>query len=101
MAMKLSNDPLVVGSPLGVLEGSLFDGIISSLRKIPKIGTVLQITAPVSPGSSGSPVINTEGKVTGVVTSQLTQGQNLNFAMPWLTLARLLSPEDPLGLYTK
>src|SRR5262249_42639195 len=60
---------LVVGNPLGVFEGSLSDGIVSSLRAIPRAGLVLQITAPVSPGSSGSPVINSHGQVVGVVSS--------------------------------
>jgi S1-C subfamily serine protease len=92
---------LVIGNPLGVLEGSLSDGIISSLRKTSKVGTILQITAPVSPGSSGSPVINMDGQVLGVVTSGLTQGQSINFAMPWITIARLLNPEDPLDLFSK
>jgi S1-C subfamily serine protease len=90
---------LVVGNPLGLLEGSLSDGIVSSLRKTRRAGLVLQITAPVSPGSSGSPVVNSSGQVVGVVTLGLTLGQNLNFAMPWFTLARLLDPQDPLGLY--
>jgi S1-C subfamily serine protease len=90
---------LVVGNPLGLLEGSLSDGIVSALRKTRRAGLVLQITAPVSPGSSGSPVVNCSGEVVGVVTSGLSMGQNLNFAVPWFTLARLLNPQDPLGLY--
>lgn len=90
---------LVIGTPLGMLEGSLSDGIISSLRNVPSVGTVLQITAPVSQGSSGSPVVNSEGKVVGVVTLGLKLGQNLNFAMPWFTVARMLNPDDPLNLY--
>lgn len=40
------------------------------------------------------------GQVVGVVTFGLKQGQDLNFAMPWFTLARLLSQDDPLG-YSK
>jgi S1-C subfamily serine protease len=90
---------LVVGNPFGLFEGSLSDGIISSLRVIPRVGTVLQITAPVSPGNSGGPVVNMSGQVVGVVTFGLNQGQNLNFAMPWFTLARLLSADDPFGLF--
>jgi S1-C subfamily serine protease len=90
----------VIGNPLGSLEGSISDGIISALRPLPNAGTVLQITAPVSTGSSGSPVINMYGKVVGVATFGLVRGQNPNFAMPWYTLARLLSTDDPLGLYT-
>lgn len=90
---------LVVGNPFGLFEGSLSDGIISSLRDFPHVGRVLQITAPVSPGNSGGPVVNMSGEVVGVVTFGLKQGQNLNFAMPWFTLARLLSQDDPFGLF--
>src|SRR5262249_46241645 len=88
---------MVIGNPFGLLEGSVSDGIVSSLRKFPNVGTVVQVTAPVSPGSSGSPVINSSGYVVGIISSQLTQGQNLNFAMPWFTLARMINPEDPFG----
>ncbi|HMS38749.1 MAG TPA: trypsin-like peptidase domain-containing protein [Pyrinomonadaceae bacterium] len=71
---------LVIGNPLG-LEGTISDGLVSSIRVIPDFGSIIQITAPISPGSSGSPVINLQGQVIGVATSQLAKGQNLNFAM--------------------
>jgi serine protease Do len=71
---------VVVGSPMG-LEQTVSDGIVSSVREIPGIGTFYQISAPISPGSSGSPVVNMEGKVVGVATFQFLQGQNLNFAI--------------------
>jgi S1-C subfamily serine protease len=70
----------VVGSPLG-LEHTLSVGVVSALRRVSG-GTYLQISAPVSPGSSGSPVINRAGKVVGVACLQVVQGQNLNFAVP-------------------
>lgn len=72
---------VVVGNPLG-LEGSVSNGIVSAVRDIPNFGRIIQITAPISTGSSGSPVINMQGQVIGVATLQLTDGQSLNFAVP-------------------
>lgn len=72
---------IVIGSPFG-LEQTVSDGIVSTVRDFDDVGKVLQITAPVSPGSSGSPVINAKGHVIGVATVQLAAGQNLNFALP-------------------
>lgn len=82
---------LVVGSPFG-LEQTLSDGVISAVRRIPELGTILQITAPISSGSSGSPVVNMKGEVIGVATFIFKEGQNLNFAVPGSrTLALQLS----------
>jgi tetratricopeptide (TPR) repeat protein len=72
---------VVIGNPLG-LEGSVSNGIVSAVRDIPNFGRIIQITAPISSGSSGSPVINMRGQVVGVATLQLTDGQSLNFAVP-------------------
>ncbi len=70
----------MLGSPLG-LTGTVTDGIVSAIRYLPKLGKLIQITAPISPGSSGSPVINLNGEVIGLVTMDLKGGQNLNFAI--------------------
>lgn len=72
---------IVIGSPFG-LEQTVSDGIVSTVREAESVGKVVQITAPISPGSSGSPVLNLDGTVLGVATVQFAAGQNLNFAIP-------------------
>ncbi len=72
---------LVVGNPFG-LEGSVSNGIVSAVREISGYGKIIQITAAISAGSSGSPVVNMYGQVIGVATLQAAEGQNLNFAVP-------------------
>jgi Trypsin-like serine proteases, typically periplasmic, contain C-terminal PDZ domain len=73
-------DIFVIGNPLG-LENSVSKGIISGIHTIKELGSIYQITAPISPGSSGSPVFNFKGYVIGVASFQLINGQNLNFAI--------------------
>ncbi|MDQ3181741.1 MAG: trypsin-like peptidase domain-containing protein, partial [Acidobacteriota bacterium] len=71
---------VVIGNPYG-LEGSISNGIVSAVREIPGYGKIIQITAPISPGSSGSPVVNMRGQVIGIATLQAAEGQSLNFAV--------------------
>src|SRR6476660_8918504 len=72
---------VVIGNPFG-LEGSVSNGIVSAVREISGYGKIIQITAPISPGSSGSPVVNMDGQVIGIATLQAAEGQSLNFAIP-------------------
>jgi tetratricopeptide (TPR) repeat protein len=72
---------VVIGTPLG-LDQTVSEGIVSAIREVPDFGKIVQMTAPISPGSSGSPVLNMEGEVIGVATFLIWAGQNLNFAIP-------------------
>ncbi|MCY3741949.1 MAG: S1C family serine protease [Candidatus Poribacteria bacterium] len=83
-----------VGNPRG-LEGTFSQGIISSIRKV---GTdkILQLTAPISPGSSGGPVLNNNGQVIGVSVATFRGGQNLNFAIPSNYLKKLMEQIGPV-----
>jgi S1-C subfamily serine protease len=69
-----------LSNPLGLLDNTLSEGIISSVRQMDGY-RLLQITAPISHGSSGGPLFNTKGEVIGITTSTITQGQSLNFAI--------------------
>lgn len=84
---------LVVGSPLGLAQ-SVSEGIVSAVREIPNLGKFFQTTAPISPGSSGSPVIDMKGRVIGIVTFQSVMGQNINFAVSSKKIFEL-SDESP------
>ncbi len=77
---KVGERIVVVGNPLG-LTGTVSDGIVSAIREVSEDQIYIQITAPISAGSSGSPVVNLRGEVIGVATLNLKGGQNLNFAI--------------------
>ena len=83
-------DPIVaIGHPLG-LGNTVSDGLVSAIREVSDELTVLQITAPISPGSSGGPLLDTRGRAVGVATLVVTTGQNLNFAIPIQAVEPLL-----------
>ena len=90
----------VIGNPLK-LEGSVSDGIVSAVREVPNSYRIIQITAPISHGNSGSPVFNLKGQVLGVVTIKVTNGQNINLAIASARVAQLtagkLQPLTELG----
>ena len=91
--VKIGETIYVAGNPKG-LEGTFSNGIISS-RRDPYTKERLQMTAPISPGSSGGPVLNSKGEVIGVSFMTLVGGQNLNFAIPSRYLRELLTESTP------
>lgn len=92
-AVQVGESVYAVGNPQG-LEGTFSQGIVSSIREV---GTnkILQITAPISPGSSGGPVLNVKGEVIAVSVATFLGGQNLNFAIPSNYLKTLLGEAGP------
>jgi hypothetical protein len=87
---------VAIGNPLS-LESTVSDGIVSGIRTVEKLGgKFLQITTPISPGSSGGPLFNMAGEVVGITTMYLEGGENLNFAIPINDAKRLL-PLPPPG----
>jgi len=79
---------IVIGNPMG-LEQTVSDGIVSAVRRNQKAVEFIQITAPVSPGNSGGPLLNMRGEVIGVATFQYRSGQNLNFCVAASRIAAL------------
>lgn len=82
-----------IGTPRGY-QRSLSNGIVSGLRSArdPELGRpMLQMTVPISPGSSGGPLFDEAGRVVGICTSTRLDAQNLNFAVPVNALKNLLA----------
>ena len=96
--VRIGEAVYVAGNPKG-LEGTFSNGIISSLRE-KSITERLQMTAPISPGSSGGPVLNNKGEVIGVSVMTLVGGQNLNFAIPVNILKALLEQSSTAMPFT-
>ncbi len=90
--LRVGQPVFVIGSPRG-LNLTLATGILSGVRPSEmerNSGASLQIQVPISPGSSGSPVLNSEGYVMGVVQGSYENSQELNFAVEAIDLQLLL-----------
>ena len=92
--VEIGDTVYVAGNPKGYLEGTFSNGIISAIRG-DSTSKRLQMTAPISPGSSGGPVLNWSGEVIGVSFATFRDGQNLNFAIPSNYLKELLTQLGP------
>jgi len=80
--LQVGEEVVAIGNPLS-LESTVSNGIVSAIRAVEdEGGKFVQITAPISPGSSGGPLFNMAGKVVGITTSHIKGGENLNFAIP-------------------
>lgn len=101
--LRQGEDVIVYGFPLNSIlssGGNLTPGVVSALTGLGNNTNQIQITAPIQPGSSGSPVLNKKGEVVGVVSMKLDDGQmakatgqigqNVNFAVSGQTLKTFL-----------
>jgi hypothetical protein len=82
----------VISNPEG-LAGTLTDGIVSGIRKFGS-RNLIQVSASISPGSSGGAILNSSGEVIGIAVGSYLGGQNLNFAIPVSQLKSLLIKSD-------
>jgi hypothetical protein len=84
-----------IGNPAG-LERSISNGVVAGIRQMSG-RELVQISAPISPGSSGGPILDSESRVVAVAVGILEAGQNLNFAVPIKFVQRLLTGETVPG----
>lgn len=78
--LKVGQRVYAIGAPKG-LELTMSEGIISSLR-LYEGSQFIQTSAAISPGSSGGGLFDEQGRLVGITTFQVIEGQSLNFALP-------------------
>lgn len=94
--LKVGQLVIAVGNPLG-LESTVSNGVVSSLGRAIRsisgrlIENIIQHTAPLNPGSSGGPLVNTRGQVVGINTAIIAAAQGIGFAIPSNTASWVLS----------
>ncbi len=100
-AVKTGDTVYAIGSTLGLTD-TFTMGIISNPNRYVAGKYCLQFTAPISGGNSGGPLLNSEGKVIGVVTLTAVSGQNINFAIRASTVEALdrVKLDTPLSVST-
>ena len=98
-SVQVGDKLYTLGNPLGVFQNTLSEGLLSGIRQMDGY-KMFQLSAPISHGSSGGPVFNTQGEVIGIVDATLSEGQNLNFAIPIDYAAGMLDARELQSLAT-
>ena len=78
--VRVGQEVMAIGSPLGVFENSVTRGIVSAVRTAEN-ATLVQTDASINPGNSGGPLINRSGAVIGIATLRLAEGESIGFAV--------------------
>jgi S1-C subfamily serine protease len=93
--LKVGQLVIAVGNPYG-LGWTVTSGVVSALgRELPnprggKLTELIQTDAPINPGSSGGPLVDSQGRVVGITTAIVPYAQGLGFAVPTSTAFRIL-----------
>lgn len=83
------------GSPLGI-SNTMTTGLVSKNLSIVNRKEYIQVSAPISPGSSGGMLVNEFGQVIGITTSILINGQNMNLSIPINRVINSINEIDPI-----
>lgn len=84
----------VIGTPKGY-DFSISDGLISQIRSVNGF-LQYQLSCPISPGNSGSPILNQRGEVVGIASWTKADAQNVSFATPIQEFIRLNVSNQPM-----
>jgi hypothetical protein len=79
-AIRVGQEVYVIGSPMGVLESSVTRGIVSAVRPF-EGATLVQTDAAINPGNSGGPLVDRSGRVVGIATMKVAEGESIGFAV--------------------
>ncbi|MBN1546624.1 MAG: DegQ family serine endoprotease [Syntrophaceae bacterium] len=92
--LRVGDWVLAIGNPFG-LEQTVTAGIVSAKGRVIGAGpydNFIQTDASINPGNSGGPLFNLEGKVIGINTAIVAQGQGIGFAIP-INMAKDMLPD--------
>jgi hypothetical protein len=95
--VRAGDQVIAIGNPKG-LEMTVSTGVIAAVRILDPETTIFQMTAPISPGSSGGPLLDDRGLVIGITSMFMRDGQNLNFAVPTRYVRALRSAGTPMDV---
>jgi S1-C subfamily serine protease len=96
LAPRVGQLAVAIGNPLG-FESTVSTGVVSALGRSLRgrgnrlIDGVIQHTAPLNPGNSGGPLLDTAGRVLGVNTAIIARSQSIGFAIAVETAGWVLS----------
>ncbi len=90
---RIGEDVVAIGSPIG-LTNTVSTGIVSARRSMDGFD-VIQVSAPISQGSSGGGLFDRQGQLIGITFAYLKDGQNLNFAIPMQYVRQVLAQAGP------
>ena len=94
--LVVGEDVVAIGNPLGALDGTVTEGMVSATARQIKVGnhvmTLLQTSAPVNPGNSGGGLFNLAGELVGIVNAKVSAEnvEGLGFAVPVDTVYKVV-----------
>lgn len=102
--VETGEEAVAIGNPQG-LEHTVSTGVVSAFRQAEGY-RLMQISVPISPGSSGGPLFSMDGKVIGITSAGVVAegAQNLNFAVPIMYVKPLLASKSapiPIAEFTQ